>query len=107
MGLQLRTNGIKEDISGLLGIQSNLVEIEKPLGFQFRVFLYINHIYHKELDYKSKIEASIADESFAAMFRDNWNLKELPIVHDFKYHEMQSKAQRRNMVNAMVSTSST
>ena len=58
-GLAAKTKVIRSELSALLGINRNLIEIAQPQriskGLQFEVYLMINDADHKDLDYKSII----------------------------------------------------
>ena len=91
--LQLRTDAVKHDLSVLLGVSDEIIDIEKPKGFMFRVLLRINDVFYKDLDYKSIIDRAVSDGDLAKIFERNWNVTKLT-VDDVKYAEIRSDVER-------------
>ena len=100
--LQLKTKGIKREIASILEIDDNVIEIEKPKGFIFRVFVFINNAYYKETDYKRLMERAVNDGKLAVMIGKYWNSQNVPTISDLKYSELQSDAQRDSTVNIVM-----
>ena len=97
--LQLKTKKIRRDLAILLGVDENVVEIEKPISFKFRIMLKINDVFYKDLDYKSIIDKAVSDGNLVETLQRNWNLNTQRLtVEDVKYEEIRSDAQRENTV---------
>ena len=102
---QTRTRGIARDIADLLQLRRDLVEIEQPRGFGFRVNLYVNDVQYKDMDYESVLEDAVNGGRLAEIIRNNWKLAKVPAIKDFKCTEMQSEAQIENTVHIVASMS--
>lgn len=94
--LQTRTKAIAKGIADLLKLHDQLVEIEQPRGFGFRVNLYINDVLKRGNDYKAVLENAICRGTLAVIIRNHWELDKEPMIKDFKYTEIQSDVQQRN-----------
>ena len=100
--LQTRTHGITLSIANLLGVHKELIYIEKPCGFRFKVNLHVNYVQYKDVDYKALFEEALSNGTLAEIVRDQWDLVKQPMIKDFKYEEIQSEYQLMNMVEIVM-----
>lgn len=100
--LQTKTKGIMMDIANILGLHHELVYIEQPRGFRFKVNLYINYVQYKGVDYESLMEEAVSNGTMGEILRNHWKLPKVPAIADLKYEELQSEFQLMNMVEIFV-----
>ena len=58
---QTRTTDIAKDIANLLDVHQNVISIEKPMGFKFRVHLFLNDPDHEGAVYKDLLRDAVRD----------------------------------------------
>ena len=100
--LQTKIRGIVHDIASLLSIHPNLIHIEQPRGFRIKMYLYINYVQYKDVNYKQLMEDAVNGGKLAEIFRNQWKLQKVPAIAHLKYEEIQSKFQSMNMVDIFV-----
>ena len=100
--LQTKIRGIVHDIASLLSIHPNLIHIEQPRGFRIKMYLYINYVQYKDVNYKQLMEDAVNGGKLAEIFRNQWKLQKVPAIAHLKYEEIQSKFQSMNMVEIFV-----
>eukprot|EP01084_Bolivina_argentea_P122986 217963_1 len=100
--LSTKTNDIKIEISRLLGIRGNLVEIPKPQiiseGLKFEVFLFINNAYYKDLDYESIMNMALNEGKLLEIFKNYWEFSKPTVMNNLRYENVISEVQQNNMV---------
>ena len=100
--LQLQTRMIAKEFANLLGLHHDLVYIEQPRGFRFKVNLYVNYSQYHDENYEDLMEAALRDGTLIGIFMRNWNLNVEPEIKDFKYNVMQSDLQKKNTVHIVM-----
>lgn len=86
--LQLRTKGIALNLAIILGIDKDLIYIEQPRGFRFKVNLYVNYEQQKNVDHKAVLEDALMKGTLGEIIRDQWELQKLPVIKDLIYDEV-------------------
>lgn len=99
--LQTQTRGIVKSIANLLGLHRDLIYIEQPRGFRFKIELYINYVQYKDVDYKALMNNAFTDGTLEEIFRSQWNLQTALELKDLKYEEIQSENQTKNTVHIL------
>eukprot|EP01084_Bolivina_argentea_P291089 500243_1 len=101
--MSTKTNDIRKTISAkLLGIQENLIEMPKPQivsqGLKIELFLFINNIHYKDLDYKSIINIAVNNGTLLGIFVNCWKFDKHALISNVKFEDVISEIQQQNRV---------
>ncbi len=83
-------------------IDKKIIEIPKPNnihnGLTFNIYLFINDIYYKDLDYKSIINEAVNNGNLVEMIKSKWEIVTTPLINKLKFEDIKSRKQVKNTV---------
>ena len=82
--LQTQTRDIAKDIAHYLRVQEDVVGIERPHGFRFRIHLFVNELDLDGVVYKKLLRSAVSDGTVGEIIMKNWKLDEMPAVRDLE-----------------------
>ena len=80
--LQTQTRDIGKDIAHFLEIHEDVVQIERPHGFRFKMHLFVNELDLNGAVYKDLLRNAVRDGTVGEIIMKNWKLDEMPAVRD-------------------------
>ena len=103
-----RMNGIKKDISVILGAHKRAINIEPGLylstgGFHLEVQVDVNE--NEEPDYKQTMQKAIDSGAVAEMFRIRWGLQNVPIISRLTCTQMATDIELNPDIKMLISSS--
>merc|ERR1712113_333869 len=98
-----RIRVIKKGISGILGLEYDLIEIlppnSIPNGLQIRVHLYVENEESKKRNHEDLIENARATGKLADIITHSWHLKKVPIISNVECKLIQSKNEIKRLLS--------
>lgn len=103
-----RRRELQSQISILLGVNKNLVEITKPQqiqkGLRVNINLKVNNVKSIDMNIEQQIKSAKESGELAGILKASWKLNGVPSVSDVDYMKHDSKERQKNMV--MISATS-
>ena len=94
---------IRYQVSGILGLHENLVEIVRPTqianGLKIHINLYINRTTSIDKNPKQMIMKANDSEQLPNSIKNTWELSEVPTISNIVYEEHICKDRANNTVN--------
>ena len=94
-------NKLQLQMSSLIGIEKELVEIVKPKqikqGLRITVNFNINNTRAIDMNIEKDINKADSTGDIAKIMKESWNLSEEPRIENIEYSKYESKERRANM----------
>eukprot|EP01083_Nonionella_stella_P102330 291004_1 len=99
-----KINGVKTRIGLLLGINHKLIEIPRAKlggvahGLKLNIYLFINDIDSKDLDYKTIIREALRNGQLMEIIREEWELtlQMQASISNLQFEDIKSRIQEKN-----------
>eukprot|EP01084_Bolivina_argentea_P176631 305604_1 len=93
---------IRNHISSILGINRELIEIQRPIeipkGLEIHVNIYVNHTKAIDTNFEKVIHESQRSGELGEIMKNAWSLSSVPLINNIKYEKYESKERRDQTV---------
>ena len=97
-----QTKTIRNEISNVLGLKANIVEIVRPTkipnGLQFIINIHLKLIQSRDIDYQQLLNKCQKSGRLAEIIKSAWKLEQVPSVSSIQFVVQESKDRIKNTV---------
>ena len=94
---------LKQQLSLLMGIESNTMEIMKPTniqnGFRLKMHIYVNERLERQTDFKNILRDANDSNDLSAIFQEAWELSNNPKISNIHSLVVRSQEEQLNASN--------
>ena len=102
-----RYKKLQKQLSVILGVNENLIEITRPTiianGVRLNINIYVSYVKAVDMNIQSLMRKCRGSGQLMNILKESWNLNsssgDVPNIGDFKYHMHESKVRKEHSVN--------